>query len=193
VGYDPQRSLVDGQGPLAIATTGQLQAIAASILYRRGNSWPDALDRVLEAFQTQERFPLASLIRPAGDVSGVLAGLRRAGVKVAVTTTDHRAETEETLRLLACDHFVDAVVCGDDGIPPKPGPEMLLAVCQDLGVSPKDAAVLGDTAGDMLMALRAGAGLKVGVLTGAGEENTLSAIADVVLRSINEVRVASEG
>jgi len=189
LGYDPVRGRTEPQSPLAIATTAQLQTIAAVTLYREGLSWPEAEDRARLAFETGQELPLASLVQPAGDVAGLLARLQEAGVRVAVVTTDHRAETEETLRLLGVDHLVDQVVCGDDGLPSKPAPDMLLAASQALGQDPARCAVVGDTLGDLWMADRAGAGLKVAVLTGAGEPGRLAEHADVVLGSIDGIRV----
>jgi phosphoglycolate phosphatase len=49
--------------------------------------------------------------------------------------------------------------------------------------------MVGDTLADLLMGQRAGAGLKVGVLTGAGDRTLLDRHADVVLPSIGEIAV----
>lgn len=190
LGYDPARRRTKPQSPLAIATTTQVQTIVAVTLYRQGVPWPEAEDRARLAFETGEELPLASLVQPAGDVAGLLARLRAAGVRVAVVTTDLRAETEETLRLLGVDHLVDVLVCGDDGLPSKPAPDMLLAASQRIGLEMARCAVVGDTLGDLWMADRAGSGLKVAVLTGAGDELLLIQNADVVLGSIDDIRVA---
>ena len=190
LGYDPVRRRTKPQSPLAIATTAQLQTITAVTLYRQGLSWPEAEDRARQAFETGQELPLASLVQPAGDILGLLAHLQEAGVGVAVVTTDHRVDTEETLRLLGVDHLVDQLVCGDDGLPSKPAPDMLLAASQALGQDPARCAVVGDTLGDLWMADRAGAGLKVAVLSGAGESRHLTEYADVVLDSIDGIRVA---
>jgi phosphoglycolate phosphatase len=85
---------------------------------------------------------------------------------------------------------LDHLVCGDDGIPVKPAPDMLLAACQHLGVRPERTAVVGDTMGDLLMGRRAGAGFRVAVLTGAGTRELLSPNADALLGSIDEISVA---
>jgi phosphoglycolate phosphatase len=187
MGYEPERQSTDPQSPLAIATTGQLQTIAAATLYRHGIPWPEAEDRARAAFQAGARLPLADLIRPAGDVAGVMERLQAAGVWVAVLTTDNRAETEETLRILGVAHLVDHLVCGDDGLAAKPAPDMLLAACEALRVQPACAVVVGDTLGDLLMAQRAGAGLKAAVLTGVGGRALLVPHADVVLDSIDDI------
>jgi len=192
LGYDPQRQRTAPQSPLAIATTGQLRAIAAGALYRHGIPWPLAEDYARRAFETSDELPLAGLIRPTGDVSGVLQRLQVAGVRVAVVTTDSRAETGETLRQMGIAHLIDYKVCGDEGQPPKPAPDMLLAACARLGIAPSRCAVVGDTVADLLMGSRAGAGFRAAVLTGAGDPAQLKALADVVLSSIEEIAVAQE-
>lgn len=191
-GYDPVQRHTEPQSPLAIATTGQLQAIAAGTLYRQGVPWPEAEDRVRLAFQPAADVPLASLVHPAGDVAGLLRRLQEANVRVAVVTTDHRPETEETLRILEITHLVAHLVCGDDGLPPKPAPDMLLVTCAQVGVEPARTAMVGDTVADLLMAQRAGAGLKVAVLTGAGDRALLDLHAHIVLESIDEICVEPE-
>jgi phosphoglycolate phosphatase len=189
IGFDPVQQYTDPQSPLAIATTAQVQAITTGTLYRHGVPWPEAEDRARQAFDTGADYPLASLIHPTGDLVGLMGRLHAAGVCVAVVTTDHRPETEETLDILGIRHLVDQVICGDDGLPSKPAPDMLLATCERLGVQPNRTAVVGDTLGDLLMAQRAGAGLRVAVLSGAGDRALLSAHADVVLDSIDEIAV----
>lgn len=190
MGYDLQRLRTEPQSPLAIAPTEQLQTIAAAVLYRHGTPWPKAEVRAQAAFrQAAADLPLAHLIRPTGDVAGLLGRLRGASARVAVITTDYRAEAEETLRIVGIAHLVDHLVCGDDGLPWKPAPDMLLATCERLRVEPGRTAVVGDTVADLLMAERAGAGLKVAVLTGIGDRKLLKAHADVVLRSIDDITI----
>ena len=191
IGYDPVGHRTDPQGPLAIATTAQVQAICGGTLYRHDVSWTEAEDRVREAFDTYAAYPLASLVRPTGDLPGLLSSLRRVGVRAAVVTTDHRPDTEQTLQILGIAGLVDLLICGDDGLPSKPAPDMLLEACRRLDIEPARAAVVGDTLGDLLMARRAGAGLRVGVLSGAGDWKLLSRHADVVLDSVDDITVAA--
>jgi phosphoglycolate phosphatase len=189
LGYESGKKRTLPRSPLAIATTAQLQAIAAVTLYRHGIPWPDSEDRVRRAFETGTGLPLASLIRPEGDVLGLMERLQDSAVRVAVVTTDSRVETEETLRIMGIAHLVDCTVCGDDGLRTKPAPDMLQAACTRLGVEAIHTAVVGDTIADLLMAERAGAGLKVAVLTGAGDPELLGRYADAVLGSAEEIRV----
>jgi phosphoglycolate phosphatase len=189
IGYDPQDHHADPRGPLAIATTAQVQAIMSGTLYRHGFLWTEAEERVQEASRTEADYPLASMVRPAGNLAGLLASLHASGVRVAVVTTDDRVDTETTLGILGIADQVDGLVCGDDGLPVKPAPDMMLAACQDLGIKPARTAVVGDTLGDLLMAERAGAGLKVGVLSGAGTREVLAGHADALIESIDEIAI----
>jgi HAD superfamily hydrolase (TIGR01509 family) len=193
LGYDPDQGRTLPQSPLSIAKTGELLAIVADTLYRHGVPWPEAHDRTQQLFDaTSAKLPPASLVSPAGDVAGLFAQLHQAGVRVAIVTTDGRAETEEALHLLKAAPFVDHMVCGDDGFPSKPAPDMLLAVCQRLQVEPSRTVVVGDTQADLLMAQRAGAGLRVAVLTGPSDRETLATSADIIIRSIDDISVRKD-
>jgi phosphoglycolate phosphatase len=189
LGYDRSARRTRPESPLSIATTSQLWTIAAAVLYRHGIPWSEGEARARRAFVDQNDLPLADLIRPTGDVPGLLAALRAAGVHVAVVTTDHRAETEETLQILGVSHLVETLVCGDDAVPWKPAPDAVLIICERLGAEPGRTAVVGDTMADLLMAQGAGAGLRAAVLTGAGDPEQLRANSDVLLRSIDEITV----
>lgn len=189
-GYDPRLRRTAPQSPLSIATTEQLRTIAAVTLYRHGVPWTEAEDRCRPVVRTTGLgLGLSDLVFPAGDVAGILQRLKAAGVLVAVVTTDSRAETVETLQFLGVAHLVNHLVCGNDGLPSKPAPDMLLAACQHLKVEPGRTVVVGDTLGDLLMAQRAGAGLKVAVLTGPGDPAHLQAHADIVVPSIDGIKM----
>jgi len=190
LGYDHvgRRTLPDS--PLAIAPDEHLQIIVAAVLFRYGVPWPAAQERAEESFlEILAAEPLTGLIRPLGDVSGLLRRLHESGVRLAVVTTDDRSRTEAILPILGIEQLIEDLVCGDDGLAWKPAPDMLLAVCGRMRVEPARVAVVGDSVADMLMARRAGAGICVAMLTGIGDQTQLSAHADVFLKSIDEIAI----
>ena len=142
-------------------------------------------------FITIADFTPAELVRPTGDLPAILGRLRSAGVRLAIVTADHRIETEEQLKILGITHLVDSLVCGDDDVPAKPAPDMLLTACRQLGIKPARTMVVGDTVSDLMMAHNAGAGLAVAVLTGIGTRTLLSQHADAVLQSIDGIHVGA--
>jgi phosphoglycolate phosphatase len=191
LGYDPEARRTSGSGPLATASIGKLRTITATVLYQHGFAWDEAEAHARDAFEAGlAALPLGELVRPVPGVRRVLEELRAAGVHAAVVTTDDRAPTLETLALLDVAGQVDFLACGDDPIPLKPAPDAVLSACARLCVEPARTLVVGDTVTDMVMAARAAAGCRAGVLTGVGDRETLAAHADVVLESIAQIRVS---
>jgi phosphoglycolate phosphatase len=127
------------------------------------------------------------LLTAIGDVSGRLQSFISAGHTLALATTDTRVSTEAHLRALGIDRFFSAVVCGDDGIPLKPAPDMALAVCARLGIAPSEAIMIGDSAADMVMARSAGLAAAIGVTSGAMPGEALAPYADHVIPDIHSI------
>jgi phosphoglycolate phosphatase len=188
LGYDSQRKSTRPGTPLVSGSAEQLQSIAATILVQAGIPWSEAVEMTRRTFaRVALHSPPGERIRSFGDLGALLAGLQSAGVRVAVVTTDDRRPTSLVLEKLGVSEYVDTMVCGDDGIAWKPAADMLVAACTRLEIAPVRAVVVGDTVADMVMAERGGAGLKVAVLSGVGDERLLRQAADVVLSSIADV------
>jgi phosphoglycolate phosphatase len=182
VGFDPTSGRVRPGAPLAIGTMGQIADLVATVL-RRWCPSAAAARRVVE-LAWFEPDPVALAV-PLGDLRALFERVGERGRRrIAVATTDDRDPTEASLRALGVRDHVSALACGDDGIPIKPDPGMLLAVCTALGIPPDRTAVVGDTPADLRMGRDAGASLVVGVLSGLGDEEALGPIADVLLPSV---------
>ena len=55
------------------------------------------------------------------------------------------------------------IVGFDSGFGSKPGPNGLIAICEKFNITPKEAAMVGDTYADFGAAKAAGAGLFIGI------------------------------
>jgi len=119
-----------------------------------------------------------------GDLTNVFNMLKAKGTRIAVCTSDDRADTLKTLEYLGL--HPDKVRCGDDALSSKPSPEPLWDICQQLGVHPSRAVMIGDTLSDIRAGRNAQFGRVVGVLSG-GYTNTDLAEADVVLKNVDEL------
>ena len=64
---------------------------------------------------------------------------------------------------------------------------MVLGFCAAAGLTPAEVLVIGDTDRDVDMARNAGAGMVVGVRTGATPASQLARIADRVLEDVFEI------
>lgn len=191
IGLDRTTGAWDPQGPLTLASTKEIGVLLASQIYRfQGRTWDDALAVVREAEDAaRSGLPLDDLIEPIGDVPGLLQRLVDAGLLLGLATTDDRAPTERTLRRLGLDGFFATLVCGDDGIPIKPAPDMAHAICERLHVDPQDAIAIGDTIADMTMAHAAGLACAVAVASGALQAHMLAPHADLVIPDIHAIEV----
>jgi phosphoglycolate phosphatase-like HAD superfamily hydrolase len=186
MGFELGSGRVRAEGPLAVAPMANLRSLAVEVLAAAGLSPSMAQAAVDIAWHTPDPVALA---RPLADLPALFGALREHGVKIAIATTDDHDPTEATLASLGAAPFVDALICGDDGVPSKPAPDMVLALCRSLNLRPSQAMVVGDTIADMRMGRTAGAGLLVGVLSGVSSEAVLVPHADVLLPSIAELAV----
>lgn len=191
LGYDAVTGDWDPFGPLTIASTREIGLLIAGLLYRyHALPWDRAVltvDRAEKAARAS--LSVEQLAKPIGDVRGLLQRLADSGVTLALATTDDRAPTERALRALGIERFFAAVVCGDEGIPLKPAPDMALEICRRLGVAPAEAIMVGDTLADLAMAREAGFQQAVGVASGALTAEELAPHADVVIPDIHAIHV----
>jgi len=82
--------------------------------------------------------------------------LRARNRKLAVVTNKPRSFTERLLERAGVATLFGSVVAGDDGIPRKPAGDMLAAACAQMGTTPAETLMLGDSDNDILAARAAG-------------------------------------
>lgn len=141
----------------------------------------------------EDRFDraLADSVGQVRTFDPVVAGmieLSRAGVGLGIITAQAHSRLPFLLPPVVAD-LVDVVIAHEDA-PPKPAPEGVLTACARLGVQPRYAFYLGDTANDIA------AGRAAGVVTmGAGwgfvGPDTLHRVgADLILAEPHHVGVS---
>jgi phosphonatase-like hydrolase len=101
--------------------------------------------------------------------------LKTAGIRVALNSGFDRDILDLILGIVAWpDALLDAIVCGDDVAKGRPAPLMILRSMDLTGITDAHhVAVVGDTRLDLEAGLNAGAGYRIGVLTGAHDRATL--------------------
>lgn len=191
LGYNPEQQRFFSQSPAITAPMRDMYTIPALVLYQHGYGWLQAELLVEEHYRPVMDAPLLPTeIRAAADLPKLFADLGQAGVGIAVVTSDDRAPTLYTLSQLGVMDAVGFLVGADDSFPAKPAPDGLLAACAHFGVEPARAAMVGDSTTDLVMAQRAGVGLRVGVLTGVMDASVLSPHAHVVLPDVGHIRIS---
>jgi phosphoglycolate phosphatase len=182
--FDPHSGRIAPEGNLAVTPMAGLRDLTAAVL-RQIDLVPADIEGVLA--QTWHQPDPVVLAQPLTDLALLFTTLQRAGFKIAIATSDDRRPTEDLLDAWQLTHLVHGLVCADDGLPIKPAPEMVLALCRRLKVLPQNTVVVGDNAPDLQMGRRAGAAVTIGVLSGVGNVTALTPWADLVLNSIAEL------
>jgi len=93
---------------------------------------------------------------------------------LAVATGKSREGLDLALTKVDFGHMFSITRCGDEGFP-KPNPDMLNFIMDDLGVFPDRTLMIGDTTHDLLLAHNAKT-KSIGVTYGAHEKNKLAAL-----------------
>jgi len=109
----------------------------------------------------------------------MLEGLRGHGHRLAIATGKSRAGLARALETVGLTSFFDAIRCADQ-CAPKPAPDMLLELMDELGADFGRVLMVGDTSHDLQMAANAGVGA-VGVSYGAHDASHLAAFGPLAL------------
>ncbi len=129
----------------------------------------------------------ADFSAPVTDLAAFFRRLHERGYKLGIASSDNERSIRQTARRFGFLDYVDYIAGYDSGFGTKPEPGMVLGFTRATGLSPSQIAVVGDNNHDLHMGHNAGAGLKVGVLTGTGSRESLAAASDYCLNDITEL------
>jgi len=150
----------------------------------------DVAVRANEAFEVAYSELVASVgVEAIPGAAEVMRELRDGGVKVVLTTGFSRVTLDALLDALDWHDVADLTLSPADAGRGRPFPDLPLTALLRTGTtSVGSMVVIGDTASDMLSGVNAGAGLVVGVLSGAHDEDALEeAGADAVITSVADL------
>ncbi len=177
-GYDHQTGRCSPELPLGSGTNVDLARLWAG---ECGLDDQESLVRQLEQIYARE---VASRVVPVGDLVALFTRLTERGLQLGIATMDSESLARDTVSHLEIGSYL-SFVCGyDSGHGLKPGPGMVAAFCDRLGLQPGEVLVVGDTLHDLHMGRAAGAGLLVGVLTGTGSRELLEPHCDHILENV---------
>jgi phosphoglycolate phosphatase len=190
-GIDPPSGKIDPRGPCPVSPRSDEIIIGTMALYQRGYPWDEAKQWVAQAFDEADADgDWREKVVPVRGIQTFLFQLREHGFRTALATNDERKDTEAILSHLAMDGLFDIVLCAGEVNPPKPHPETILTVCRQLGIDPKEAAMVGDSVTDMMMGKRAGVALTIGILEGGvTPREELEKVADLIVDSIRDLKI----
>ena len=137
----------------------------------------EAAQRANAAFEgAYEGLIADGLAKPIDGAAEAIARLREAGVRVALTTGFSPGTQAKLLAALGWESLADLALAPGDGVRGRPYPDLILTALMRLRIDGvQNVAALGDTATDVETALRSGAAIAAGTLTGAHDEPQLRA------------------
>ena len=187
-GFDPANGGLDPLSLLAGGTTAQIC-----------NAWADEagiIDREDFSLAVHEAMDVHASTYPVPVADGLdqmferLAGM---GYSLGIATMDSEFVARVTADRLGLSKWLAFLAGYDSGHGAKPEPGMVLGFCAATGLDPAEILVVGDTDRDAGMARSAGAGIMVGVLTGATSREQLARITDHVLDSVFDIEAYLAG
>lgn len=180
-GYDSQADRVHAGSLLAAGNTREIcLAWAEHLPGRRCEDLVPLVDRVFEEGGARHAVAVT-------DLTPLFRRLKARGLFLGVATNDSLSGARASLGNFEILELLDFLAGYDSGFGVKPGPGMVLGFCEQVGLEPGSIAVVGDNTHDLEMARRAGAGLRIGVLTGNSTQSDLAPLADHVLSSIDDL------
>jgi phosphoglycolate phosphatase len=146
-------------------------------VFRRILGADDLAQRANRAFEeTYAQSVRDGLVGPLPGAAETITALRAAGIRVCLATGFAPATRDALLDALGWRPLIDLALSPADAGRGRPWPDLPLTALLRLGGGAvSELLVAGDTPSDVESGLRAGAGLVVGVTTGASSEQALLA------------------
>jgi phosphoglycolate phosphatase len=176
-------------GLMAVGSRRETEIAAAAYIAETGRGWIESLAIARNAFEEAD-----SYLKDAANTTPLFVGslevlkfLCEAGLKLGILSAASTSRVQAFVKRHQLEPYIQLQQGVDEG-PSKPDPTLFLQACQTLGVEPASTLMVGDSAGDIEMARRAGAGGCIGICWGTPEAAHLET-ADVAIVQLDEIQV----
>ena len=183
-GYDPERKRFVPGSPIVAGAPSEIARIWAGF---RPDLGPAKVESILDQTALGVLAEPNMLFPAAADLPGLLADLSASGYALGVATHDSEQGARLQLGAAGVEDAFDFIAGYNSGHGLKPGPGMLLAFAEAMGIPPASVVMVGDSRHDLEVARSAGAAMAVGVLTGPATRADLEPWADHILPSIDHL------
>ncbi len=183
-GYDPERRRFVPGSPVVAGAPSEIARIWAGF---RPDLGAAKVESILDETALDVLADPNMLFPAAADLPGLLADLSACGYALGVATHDSEQGARIQLGSAGAEAAFDFIAGYDSGHGLKPGPGMLLAFAEAMGIPPASVVMVGDSRHDLEVAHSAGAAMAVGVLTGPATREDLAPWADHILPSIDHL------
>lgn len=180
---------LDPTGLMAVGSRRECEIAAAAYVAETGRGWLESLAIAKNSFTESDKY-----LQETANTSPLFAGslevlkvLSEAGLKLGILSAARTSRVEAFVKRYQLEPYLQLQQGVDEG-PSKPDPVLFWQACQTLGVEPISTLMVGDSAGDIEMAQRAGAGGCIGISWGTASVAHLKS-ADVVIAQLDEIQI----
>ncbi len=179
---------LDPTGLMAVGSRRESEIATAAYIAETGRGWLEALKIARSAFEEADRYFKDANTSPlfAGSLE-VLKYLSDMGLKLGILSAARTARVQAFVKLHQLEPYIQLQQGVDEGSS-KPDPALFLQACHTLGVEPASTLMVGDSAGDIEMARRAGAAGCIGICWGNPAAAHLET-ADVAIAQLDEIKL----
>ena len=188
LGFDRANTKVRPESPVAVSTMLKINTVASTVLYQSGIDW-HAAEELVAQVASGPVVMTADMVQPVGAVKETFEAWRSAGIKVIIATSDDREPAIAATDLMGVTDLITEFYCGNDPIANKPNPEAIHTMSQKYGVAPNQMLMVGDALSDIAFGRNGELAGCIGISGGSGETEALQAAADVVVDSIEKIKV----
>jgi phosphoglycolate phosphatase len=178
-------------GLMAVGSRRENEIAAATYIAATGKGWIDSLAIAQAAFvAVDQRLPRKATLTPLfPGIHNLLQSLQAANVKLAVLSSDTTANVKDFVQLYQLESYFHLLMGTEQGLT-KPDPSLFLRACAALNVLPEETLMVGDSAADVVMAVKAGAAGCIEIQHGRDGAIALPG-ADIMIAKWAEMQVLS--
>jgi phosphoglycolate phosphatase len=182
---------LDPAGLMAVGSRRENEIAAAAYITATGRDWGLSLQIARSSFQQADRLVPPRINPLYTDCRAMIEELAKAGLALAILSADTTARVEDFVKKNGLEKWL-TVALGSDRGRSKPDPRLALETCEKMGVSMERVIMVGDSAGDMEMARKAGAAGAIGIDWQGGEvrgaEVVISTLRAIVIVGLDRGR-----
>jgi phosphoglycolate phosphatase len=190
--FGVQNDRLEPTGLMAVGTRQENAIAAAAYIAETGRGWFESLAIANNAFTEADKY-----LQNAPGTSPLFTGslevlkmLADGGLKLGILSSDTTAKVKAFVERHQLEKYILLTMGGDLGLT-KPDPALFIKSCQQLGVNPEFALMVGDSQGDIEMAKAARAGGTIGICWGSPQAAHLDQ-ADVTIYQLEQIQIIIE-
>jgi phosphoglycolate phosphatase len=174
-------------GLMAVGSRIENEIAAAAYITATGRDWGLSLQIARSSFQQADRLVPPRINPLYADCRAMIEELAKAGLSLAILSADTTARVRDFVKENGLEKWITVAV-GSDRERSKPDPQLAIETCEKMGVAIKRVIMVGDSAGDMEMAKKAGAAGAIGIDWQGGEVRG----AEVVISTLRAIVIVGE-